>query len=49
MQELEEPLQRRERRRLRLLVARVEARLDRLRIPVAEIVEREVVKLVDEV
>ncbi len=44
VQEREEPLERAERGRDRRLVAVVEARLDRLRVPVAEVVEREVVE-----
>src|SRR5437667_12186789 len=45
MEQLQQAFERRERRRLRLLVAVVEARLDRLREPVAEVVEGEPVQL----
>ena len=44
MQEREQPLERRQRGRDRRRVAVVEPRLDRLRVPVAEVVEREVVE-----
>ncbi len=46
MEQLEQPLQRRERRRLRVGVTVVQPRLDRLRVPVAEVVEGEVVEAV---
>ncbi len=44
MQEREEPLERRERGRAGVVVAVVEPLLDRLGVPVAEVVEREVVE-----
>ena len=44
MEEREQPLERGERGRDRVRVRLVEARLDRLRVPVAEVVEREVVE-----
>ena len=44
MEQLQEPLERGERRGTRVLVAAVEPRLDRLCVPVAEVVEREVVE-----
>src|SRR5437763_9654001 len=47
MEELQQTLERGEGRRLGVLVAVVEARLDRLGIPVTEVVEREVVEGVD--
>src|SRR5689334_6310203 len=47
MQELQQPLERGERGRLN--VGLTEARLDRLEVPVAEIVEGQVVELADEV
>ena len=49
MQQREQPLERGERRGLRVLVAGVEPRLDRLRVPVAEVVEGEVVGPLDRV
>src|SRR5579872_2875728 len=49
VQELQQADERRERGRLRIGVAVVEPLLDRLRVPVAEVVERQVVELVDEV
>ena len=48
MQELEQPLERRRRRGSRVHVALVEAPLHRLGVPVAEVVEGQVVQLVDE-
>ena len=45
MQQLEQALERRERGRARVRVARVQARLDRLGVPVAEVVEGQVVEL----
>ena len=47
MQEREQPLEGGQRGRDRICVALVEPRLQRLRIPVAEVVEREVVQGVD--
>ena len=47
MEQLEEPLERRERRRAHVLLG--EPRLDRLEVPVAEVVEREVVEPLDAV
>ncbi len=44
MQQRQQPLERGERGRARVLVAVVESRLDRLRVPVAEVVERQVVE-----
>ena len=44
VQEREQALERGERRRRRVLVALAQARLDRLRVPVAEVVEREPVE-----
>ena len=44
MQERDQPLERCERRRARVGIPLVEPRLDRLRVPVAEVVEREVVE-----
>jgi hypothetical protein len=49
VQQLQQPLECRERRRARVGVAFVEAGLDRLRVPVAEVVERQVVELAREV
>ena len=49
MQQLQQPLERGDRGRARVGVAVVEPRLDRLGVPVAEVVEGEVVELVDEV
>ena len=46
VQQRQQPLERRGRRRARVGVAVVEARLDRLEVPVAEVVEGEVVELV---
>ena len=49
MEEREQPLERRERRRLRVGVLVVEPLLHRFRVPVAEVVEGQVVELVDQV
>ena len=49
MEQREQPFERGERRRLRVRVAVVEARLDRLGVPVAEVVEREPVERGDRV
>ena len=49
MQQLQEPLERRARGRERIRVVLVEPRLDRLEIPVAEVVEGEVVELLHQV
>ena len=49
MQQLQQPLERRGRRRARIGVAVVQPRLDRLEVPVAEVVERQVVELVHRV
>ena len=49
MQQLEEPLECRARCRDRIRVTLVDARLDRLEIPVAKVIEGEVVELLDEV
>ena len=49
VEQLQQPLERGERRRLGVGVAGVEPRLDRLQVPVAEVVEGQVVELVDEV
>ena len=49
MEQLQQPLERGGRCRERVGVAGVDARLDRLEVPVAEVVEGDVVELVDEV
>ena len=49
MEELQQPLERRTGRRQRVGVSGVEALLDGLEVPVAEVVERQVVELADEV
>jgi hypothetical protein len=49
MQQLQEPLERRGRRRDGIRIVLVDPGLDRLQIPVAEIVEGDVVELLDEV
>ena len=49
VEQLEQALERRSGCRQRIGVARVEARLDRLEVPVAEVVEGQVVELVDQV
>ena len=49
IEQLEEALERRERGRARVRVARVQARLDRLGVPVAEVVEGQVVEFAHDV
>jgi hypothetical protein len=49
MQQRQQPLERGRRGRARVGVSFVQPRLDRLGVPVAEVVERQVVQLVDQV
>ena len=49
MEQRQQPLERRERRRRRVLVALAQPRLDRLGVPVAEVVEGEAVERLDRV